>query len=261
MYLFYIDESGDTIPLSKEGKKFLVLTGCIIHEENLLSIERRFNKIKKKYFQTDKVEIKSNFLRYANPDIDIDSPIKLHSRERYDELEKDMSDFLSEIDVDLYSAVIDKESYWSKYPSQNPYYIAYIFLIERFQKYLEEKDSLGIVIIDPREGQVEKHFLGNQLSKLHNKIRKSDGKIWSRCENIVEKLLFSQSDQTMGIQIVDLYCYPVFHIFEYNKKRGEYWRFQELTYPKLYKGKGGKCDGYGLKFYPDDKKKDLNFFL
>ncbi|MBU0650002.1 DUF3800 domain-containing protein, partial [Patescibacteria group bacterium] len=30
MNLMYIDESGDTIPLSQNGKKFLVLTGCII---------------------------------------------------------------------------------------------------------------------------------------------------------------------------------------------------------------------------------------
>lgn len=28
MYLMYTDESGDTIPLTQKGKKFLVLTGA-----------------------------------------------------------------------------------------------------------------------------------------------------------------------------------------------------------------------------------------
>ena len=77
MYLMYIDESGDTIPLTQKGKKFL-----------------------------------------------------------------------GTLPITLYSVVIDKDSYWKQYPVQNPYYIAYIFLMERFQKFLEEKDGLEICIID-----------------------------------------------------------------------------------------------------------------
>ena len=51
MYILYIDESGDTIPLSQKGKKFLVLTGCIIHEDNIVEIESKLRSIKTKYFQ------------------------------------------------------------------------------------------------------------------------------------------------------------------------------------------------------------------
>lgn len=46
MYLMYIDESGDTIPISQRGKKFLVLTGCIIHENDMNGIEEKFREIK-----------------------------------------------------------------------------------------------------------------------------------------------------------------------------------------------------------------------
>lgn len=77
--------------------------------------------------------------------------------------------------------------------------------------------------------------------------------------DIIEKLLFSQSDATIGIQIADLYCYPVFNIFESNKTKDEYWRFRELSFPKLY-SKNGKIDGYGLKYFPDKTKKDLKIF-
>ena len=68
MYLMYIDESGDTIPLSQKGKKFFVLTGCIVSDRDRLKIEEDLRVIKKKYFQNEDIEIKSNFLRYANPE-------------------------------------------------------------------------------------------------------------------------------------------------------------------------------------------------
>lgn len=259
MYLMYIDESGDTIPLTQKGKKFLVLTGCIINENSTCKIEEKFRRIKHEYYQNSDIEIKSNFLRYANPDLEEDSPLKLNSKDKYNDLEKDVSDFLKNIDVVLYSVVIDKKSYWSQYPSQNPYDIAYLFLLERFQMFLKSKDSLGICIIDPREGQTEKHFMGNELNNIHQKMRHEDGSIWKKCSNVVEKLLFSQSDQTIGIQIADLFCYPIYHVFEYDKKLNEYWRFEELSLPKLYK-KNSKFDGVGLKFFPDETKKDLRFF-
>lgn len=259
MYLMYIDESGDTISISQKGKKFLVLSGCVIHEEEIPKIEEQFRKIKYEYYQNYDVEIKSNFLRYANPDLVENSPLKLNSRQKYDALEKDISDFLKSINATLYSIVIHKDSYWDRYPAQNPYHIAYIFLLERFQKYLSSHNSLGICIIDPREGQTEKHFIGNELNSLHEMMRHEDGAVWRKCPNIIEKLLFSQSDKTVGIQIADLFCYPIFHVFEYNKTKDEYWRFRELSYPKFYR-RGELVDGHGLKYFPDKTKKDLRFF-
>lgn len=67
MYLMYIDESGDTLPLSQDGKKFLVLSGCVVHENDIPKIEEKLREIKKKYYQNPDIEIKSNFLRYAIP--------------------------------------------------------------------------------------------------------------------------------------------------------------------------------------------------
>ncbi|MCL4353613.1 DUF3800 domain-containing protein [Patescibacteria group bacterium] len=249
MYIMYIDESGDTIPLSQKGKRFLVLTGAVVNEKHILQIETKFRSIKKKYFQNPDIEIKSNFLRYANPDLKEGSPIKLNDRAKYDELERDMTAFLKEIPAALFSVAIDKAAYWQEFPAQNPYDYAYGLLLESFQKYLEKVKGLGICIIDPWEGQVEKNFIGQELERIHNKIR------WSTSElsNIVERLLFATSDKTVGIQIADLYCYPIYHIFEYDKTKREYWRFDELSSIKLYK------DG-GLRFYPDKTKKGLRFF-
>jgi len=271
MYLMYIDESGNTEPFQENGTKILVLTGCIIDEKDKIGIETKFREIKEKYYFNPDIEIKSNFLRYANPDIPINSPIKLHSREKYDALEKDIADFLKEINVTLISIVIDKKGYWLQYPAQNPYDSAYIFLLERFQTFLQFKDAFGLCIIDPREGTVEKRYIDKELDRVHNLVRWKDGSFWKKCPNIIERVLFSTSDLTIGIQLCDLYCYPVFNIFEYNKKKGEYWRFDEITYPKLYfhttitasvdKSRiGPQIEGTGLKFFPSESKKDFRFF-
>lgn len=115
-------------------------------------------------------------------------------------------------------------------------------------KYLDSKKALGISIIDPREGQVEKHFMGEELDRIHNRMRWEESKFWTKCPRVVEKLLFSQSDKTIGIQIADLFCYPIFNIFEYDNKK--YWRYNEQTLPKLYRSPNGILEGWGLKIFP-----------
>lgn len=101
----YIDESGDTIPLSSDGKRFLILTGCAIHEDKIQEIEKKLREIKQKYYQNPDIEIKSNFLRYANPNLSESSPLKLNSKEKYDELEAEVNEFLKAIPVVLFCIV------------------------------------------------------------------------------------------------------------------------------------------------------------
>lgn len=256
----YIDESGNTATFQENGSKILVLTGCIIEENQKLSIEQKFRAIKKKFYFDPDIEIKSNYLRYANPDItNISSPIKLKDRHKYDELEKELAEFMQGIRTLLISVVIDKKAYWERYPAQNPYEAAYIFLLERYQTILQRSNHYGICIIDPREGTVEKKFIDKEIDKIHNLVRWSEGSFWKKCPNIIERALFSTSDLTVGIQLADLYCYPVYHIFEYDKIKEEYWRFSDICFPKLYHGVFGVI-GSGLKFFPDETKKNFRFF-
>lgn len=257
MKLIYIDESGDTVPLSQNGSKFFVLTACIIDEHDRQKIEEGIREIKGRFYGDKDIEFKSNYLRYANPDVSLDSPLKLHDRERYNALETALADFLKTAPAILNSIVIDKPYYWSKYPAQSPYDTAYMFLLERLQLCLAENGDFGIVIIDPREGRVEKRFIGDRLERLHHRMRFGEQSIsYKPTPNIVERLLYSDSQNTVGIQIADIYCYPIFHIFEYGKAPVDYWRFNDVTLPKLRKV-NGKLLGYGLKIFSDKTKNGL----
>lgn len=257
MRIMYVDESGDTIPLSQGGKKFLVLNGTIIDEGDFLDIEGSLRAIKHKYYGNYDIEFKSNFIRNANPDIpEGKSPLKLNDRQRYNQLEADLTKLLQDIPAINISIVIDKAGYWKQYPAQNPYDAAYVFLLERFNKYLEESESLGMVIIDPREGRVEKAFVGDHLRHVHGAMRHKAPFFTpnsKKTERVIERLLYSDSADTIGIQLSDMYCYPVAHIYEYNKKAEEYWRFSEVCLPKLRRSENGEIFGYGLKVYPNTK--------
>ncbi len=244
----YIDESGDTMKLENKGKKHLVLTGCVIHEQDKLEIEKELREIKYKYFSDRDLEIKSTYLRYANPDIKTHSPLKLGSRKKYDALETDMTKFLKKIPVTLISAVIKKAEYWEQYPDQDPYQIAYVFLLERFQHFLQSKNEKGLCIVDPRVGQVNKSFINSDLDDIHDSLRWIKNSFWNHCPDIIERVLFSNSEKTIGIQLADLYSYPTYHIFEYGKPK--YWRFSETVLNKLYHPDGKKIKGWGVKIFP-----------
>jgi len=275
MYLMYVDESGDTSTLEQDGSKVLVVSGCIIDEKDKQDIEEKFREIKKKYYQNPDIEIKSNFLRYANPNI-IDpnkaSPIKLYDQDQYNALQIDIQNFLKSIPITLISSVINKKGYWTKYPSQNPYEVVYIFLLERFQTFLQYKNALGLCIIDPREGRVvDKKQMDKELNDTHQLLRWGKGGFWKPCPRIIEKILFSDSALTVGIQISDLFCYPIYNVFQYNKKQGEYEWFDKISAPKLYYHStviaaankdrlGPQIDGTGLKFFPTETKKDFQFY-
>ncbi|HET9850084.1 MAG TPA: DUF3800 domain-containing protein [Candidatus Saccharimonadales bacterium] len=256
MKLLYIDESGDTVPISQGGKNFFTLTGCIIDELDFGAIEEEFRKLKSSFYSDQEIEFKANFLRYANPDIpNVSSPLKLNDRGQYNQLENILSDFMKKIPVTVISIVIDKALYWKDWPAQNPYSTAYVFLLERFNMFLTENDSLGMAIIDPREGQVNKQFIGDHLRYVHRSMRyPSIFDNWhGKTDRVIERLLYSASEDTIGIQLADIYGYATFHIYEYKKKANEYWRFSEVTLPKMRRGPSNQLKGYGLKIYPKSK--------
>jgi hypothetical protein len=92
-----------------------------------------------------------------------------------------------------------------------------------------------------------------ELDKTHHALRWTTTEFWNQCPNVIERILFSSSDLTVGIQIADLYCYPLFHVFEYNKSQQEYWRFTDITARKL-------LEENSLILTPEDTKKDFRFF-
>ncbi len=256
--LIYVDESGNTSS-SEKGSKYLCLSACIMSVEEKMRLEKELRDIKYEYYKNKEIEFKSNFLRYANPSRPEPSILKLYDQQRYEEMMSKIKSLIMSAQVKLISVVIDKKLYWKQYPSQKPYESAYAFLLESIQKELASNNEYGLVIIDPREGGVEKSFVGDNIKNIHNDIRFKGTDYLEKSPNVVEKLLYSTSDDTIGIQVCDILCYPVWHIFEYDKKPAEYEWFQNVTKLKL-RSVDGKINEYGIKLFPEDTKKTLKMF-
>ncbi len=77
--------------------------------------------------------------------------------------------------------------------------------------------------------------LDKEIDAVHHHLRWNPNYYGDQCSNIIERVLFSPSDLTVGVQIADLYCYPIFHVHEYGDEA--YWRYQETVIPKFHSAK------------------------
>jgi len=94
-------------------------------------------------------------------------------------------------------------------------------LLERIQICLTEHNSLGIVIIDPRDGRVEKKFIGDGLERIHHKMRFGNMPISKKpTPNIVERLLYSDSKTQLGYSLRTYIAIPYFIFLNTIKSRG-----------------------------------------
>ena len=92
--------------------------------------------------------------------------------------------------------------------------------MERFQMYLKEQNALGICIIDPREGQVEKSYIGPELDRIHSLLRWNENGFWQQCPNIIERVYFPRRTK---LWVFRLLIYTVIRCFIYlstTKERG-----------------------------------------
>ncbi len=258
----YVDESGSTSPFSpsnnssRVAEKHFVLSGCLVTGAELQRLSVLFRDFKKRFFDGQDLELKSNSVRYASPDRPHGSSGPLAEffpdAHRYQIFQEGLRGLLRGAQVKLLLAVVDKsQTLHSKDysgPQEAIYQWSYTQLLSSFQKYLEEHDDHGICIADPRQGNVDKG-----LMRMHDVVRWNESPNWKKCDRIVEKLLFSESSSTLGIQLSDLLGYPIYHHLKYGLGHKGSKTWLSLSRLKLLKP-------YGVVYFPWNSKKGHPFF-
>jgi hypothetical protein len=265
-YLFYIDESGQR----EYGKtsRYFVLCGLAVPIELWQQINGNILALKRSYFGTPEVEIKSSWLRYpdARQKWYLD-PYSI-SAESLTEFTERLYDILDHPALHLFSAVVDKTQMQKAYSlPQNPSSLAYRLIFERFQHFLEaqEESSYGIVIFDRIDDTAFRKGYENLLSRQHLRYLEK-GTDFVKIDNIVEGLLFIPSAANCFVQLADICAYNIFRQFvehgnEWDKPGGKtlplYHYFGRIVY-HFYTGPRSTLSGYGIKKYPDHKKLNLS---
>lgn len=269
-YIMFIDENGDSnlkyIKKCLDGKStpdknsiYFTATGCIIHQDHLKVLIDKVTKLKNKYWEDGCYLYKSKIKKVCFHSREIrkkDGPFFL-KYEVYSNFTEDLTKFLGSVDAKIISININKQLLCQTYTNPyDPYKISSEFLIERYTKFLSNKDEKGIIVLESR-GKKEDKFL---LEHLKNVIASGTGNGSNvyvnsyKFKKYIYGIYFNPKwskdsnwrKSYYGLEIADLFSYPIHSYVRSNctiKTRPyEILESKLMNYPNHL--------GFGLKIFP-----------
>ena len=253
MYFLYLDESYD------KKSRYIILAGFIVNESEWGFINEEVKKLKIKYFKDPNINLKE--LRRKNYD-ENQSYNNLSPEER-SKFNEELYRLLESENFTFLAALIDQSVLENK--DKNFWFqLAYSFLIQRFQYFLQEKRSRGLIIIDQSKNEEIKNLFfyhkkcldeGVPVNTVLKKIEDSDGEVFLMKDyeymdltQIVEHLHFLDDDHSNHLQIADLICAAFYG--KYNRNADYYYKKIESRIRKC--SKTGKIEGFGIKIFPKE---------
>lgn len=238
----YVDESG--VPEIKDNTKFFVASGAVFHEKELETMKKLIIEFKNNNFtgKLDGAELHVHDI-YKGKNVFYG----LSKQQKYDLLDNVYST-IEKLDLTIITIAIDKTKLKIKYPHYKIAETAYKFLIERFDKFLGEKDNKGVIRIDrtTNDQEIKLNKRDCDILQIVNAIRKY-GTGWQTISHIVEEPLFYNSSMRKGLQVADAIAYCTNrHLAGYSDFE-PYWN---VIQSKLRCNELGKTDGYGFRIFP-----------
>lgn len=258
-YILCIDENGinnlDSIikkvknnEILIEDEKYFTITGCIFTRKNYLLAQRKINALKREYW--------TNGVFWDNK-LEINKAVCFHSRDirrhnysfneniiNYDKFLMDLTNVLKYINCKIISISINLEEYIKRGYMHNVYNVAFDFLLERYI-YATDNNRKGVIMLEARGKEEDKELL-EHISKVINKT--GTKKISSReLQTKIDGVYFNPkwneeySSTYVGLEITDLFSYPIHKYVKRNSKDRAFLTFEDKIdgYPN-YKNKGIK---------------------
>lgn len=267
-YIMCIDENGSSNNLTYilkqisndkevlEDDKYFTITGCIFTKKEYMDSKNIIKELKNKYWKDGKFYDKKSNKEKA---------VCFHSREirkhdncfndsliNYDEFMVDLTNTMINIQCKIISISINLYEYLKRGYTHNVYNVAFDFLLERYI-YATSGNKKGIIMLEAR-GKEEDSELLEHISKV---IRKTGTKSIksSELKNKIKGVYFNPkwneeySATYTGLEITDLYSYPIHKFIKRNKKDQAFLTYENkiVGYPN-YNNKG-------IKVFPNQDKK------
>ncbi|MFH1971789.1 MAG: DUF3800 domain-containing protein [Patescibacteria group bacterium] len=251
-HIIYIDESYD------KKSKYIIMVGFIVPLEKWRTLNNEITQIKLKYFLNPTINLKA--VRRKN--YDKDNCWESLTKEKKEEFNKEFYETICKNEYTLIIGIINKEKMDAK-NKEFLFHLSYSFIIERYQYFLSDNNSYGIVIMDIAEANKEI----KELRYSHRKfikdgvpVKREDSilklgeqeisfKDYKRLElkNICEDLIFLNDKNNNILQITDMIASAMFAKFNRNS---------DVWYKKIEKiircSSSNKIEGYGIKFFPEE---------
>lgn len=220
MYAMFIDDTG-TKEKEDTGADLFSYSGIIFDWSNSEQIQAKVGKIKRSYFNTDKIELKSRWFRM--PDLRVKkylSPYGLRE-DAFKQFTNELFKVIANLPIHCLGSVVSKERMKQKYRKIvfDPSPVAYELLLQRVANYMTQYGvpQLGIVFDDMSgknpKGSEWKQLLVRQhqqlkagKSPLYRTWTSRPGMDYSR---IPDSIAFDDSGTNSFLQLADLCAYNV----------------------------------------------------
>ncbi|MGV8162773.1 MAG: DUF3800 domain-containing protein [Candidatus Nanoarchaeia archaeon] len=249
-YAIYIDESYD------KNSKYTFMVGFIVPLDKWKSLHSEIEQLKLKYFSDTSLNLKA----IRRNKYDKNKYWESLTEDKKNEFNKEFYSIICKKEHTIIVGIINKQEMDDK-NKELLFYLSYSFIIQRYQYFLSEHNSQGIVIMDIAEAsqEVKNLYLAHRHFMIEGVPVKRDDLIWKIGEeelalknykrlplkNICENLIFLNDEDNNLLQISDVIAYAMFSKFNRN---------QDIWYKKVEEiircDKNGKKEGYGLKFFP-----------
>jgi len=291
IYKVFVDDSGKKEYITPYSKDFVenppkfdkygsfwwdnyfVLAGVRIKQEDVGKIDKEINLLKEKYFDTHKVEVKSDWLR--NPDQRKKHYLDQHeiSPEKLNEFGKKFVDIIvnHRSELKIIASVFDKRYYGDakrQTAEGKPLLKTTQVLFERIQF----AGNYNIVIFDQMESSLQ--VRSGQHGKILKIFKENEGmeKIYVEKYDAISDIKFAESKNENFLQIADICAYDIFRQFaQYGREWGgskkdklgkvrmtPYSYFDRIRCNFFYNPTNRQVRGFGLTCIPDTKKVNWN---
>lgn len=247
----YIDESYNS------KADHIVMSGLTIPLNKWNETNKKIEDLKRKYFKNQSMNLKA----IRRKGYDQDSYWNSLSKQKQDEFNQELYDIICDKEHIIIAGLIVN----SKMKDRNKellFTLCYSFILERFEYFLDSKDSEGLIVIDKAESSKEvmnlqrKHseYLKNGIPVKREDTRiniKGKDKIFKRymrreIKRVCESILFLDDKSNNFLQLADIISYAI--ACRYNSKK-ESWYFNKIK-GNIRCSSKGEIMGYGLKFFP-----------
>jgi hypothetical protein len=249
MQLLYLDASGDPgwcPPHGKSATTWYVLAGLSLNEEKWTSAHQQVDSLMQSYFGSRNIscrEFRYSSLIPAAPPYDTLTPAERRN------LADDIFELIRGLSPILFASAIHKNSHREKYGLNaiSPKIWSLQLIAPRFDKFLSRTGSKGIMIMDQEETRKDRKLreLIQEARKrgivLQSSILPDPFRTDTKLPNLVESVMFVNSEDSPVIQLVDFCAHAVWNHFERNLSD----RFNEIHH--LFDSVGGSI--YGLKVW------------